>query len=55
MREALVKLGLDSGRLSVGSPVKQGAKDNQVSSKMSLGAGKAVAAAPVAEPAAATP
>ncbi len=55
MREALVKLGLDSGRLSTGSPVKQGAKDKQVGSKMSLGAGKTLAAAPAAPPAATTP
>lgn len=48
IREALVTLGLDRGRLTVGSPIKQGAKDNQVGSRMGLGAANAEAAAPAA-------
>jgi hypothetical protein len=39
MREALLKQGLDGGRVGVAAPVKQDAKDKQVASKMSLGAG----------------
>jgi len=39
MREDLVRNGLDAGRVSVAAPVEQSAKDKQVGSKMSLGAG----------------
>jgi hypothetical protein len=39
MREDLVRNGLGGGRVSVGAPVEQAAKDRQVGSKMSLGAG----------------
>ena len=53
MREALVKLGLDAGRVGVADPAKQTAKDKLVPSKMSLGAGKKPAVEPA--PAAATP
>lgn len=45
MRDALVKLGLDAGRVAVGTPAKQALKDRFVGSKMTLGAGKAAAAA----------
>jgi hypothetical protein len=55
MRQSLIKQGLDSGRVSVATPVKQQAKDTLVASKMSLGAGKVAASAPAAEPAAAIP
>jgi uncharacterized protein involved in outer membrane biogenesis len=47
MREDLVKHGLDAGRVGVAAPVKQEAKDKQVGSKMSLGAGKRPSADPV--------
>ena len=56
MRDALVKAGLDAGRLSIGAPARQAAKDKLVSSKMSLGAGaKPAAEVAPAPPAAATP
>ena len=42
MREALLKQGLDGGRVGVAAPVKLEVKDKQVASKMSLGAGKPV-------------
>ena len=50
MRDALVKLGLDAGRVSIGAPAKQTAKEKWVGSKMSLGAGTkpAAEAAPAA-------
>jgi uncharacterized protein involved in outer membrane biogenesis len=51
MQKDLVKHGLDSGRVSVAAPVKQQARDKQVGSKMSLGAGKAGGAAPMETPA----
>lgn len=44
MRDALLKLGLDAGRVGVSAPAQQTAKDNLVGSKMSLGAGKKPAA-----------
>jgi uncharacterized protein involved in outer membrane biogenesis/outer membrane protein OmpA-like peptidoglycan-associated protein len=44
MRDALLKLGLDAGRVGVSAPAQQAAKDNLVGSKMSLGAGKKPAA-----------
>ena len=44
MREALVKAGLDGGRLSMAAPVKHEAKDKQIGSKLSLGAGKVMPA-----------
>ena len=50
MREDLVKHGLDNGRVSVAAPVKQEAKDSQVGSKMSLGAGKTGVSAPTTTP-----
>lgn len=50
MREALVKLGLDSSRVGVGAPARQAAKDKLVASRMSLGAAK-----PPAAPANGTP
>ncbi|MDA8127487.1 MAG: DUF748 domain-containing protein [Betaproteobacteria bacterium] len=50
MRDALIKLGLDAGRVDVAAPLKQAAKDKQVGSKMSLGTAK-----PVAPPAPAAP
>lgn len=53
MRDALLKWGLDAGRVGVAAPAQQTAKDNLVGSKMSLGAGKKPAAEPV--PANATP
>ena len=55
MRETLLKSGLDGGRVSVSAPVEQAAKDKQVGSKMSLGAGKAVVSLPTTAPAAAVP
>jgi hypothetical protein len=55
MREELVRNGLDGGRVSIAAPVEQTAKDEQVGSKMSLGAGKAVVSAPATAPAAVTP
>ncbi len=39
MREDLIRHGLDGGRVSVAAPLAQAAKDNQVRSKLSLGAG----------------
>lgn len=52
MHEALLKLGLESSRVSIGAPDKQPARDKLVGSKMSLRAGKQPAAesAPPAEP-----
>ncbi len=60
MREALLKQGLDAGRLSVDAPGEQTAKDKFVPNKMSLGASRKVlegGAAPSlpAAPAPATP
>lgn len=43
MREGLLQYGLVAGRVSVAAPTQQTAKDKQVGSKLSLGAGKAVA------------
>ncbi len=40
MREALLKLGLDAGRLSVDAPGEQTAKDKFVPNRMSLGASR---------------
>jgi hypothetical protein len=54
MRESLIQQGLDGGRISVAATVKQPAKDKQVGSKMSLGAGTPGAAATPA-PATAAP
>jgi len=54
VRESLIKQGLDSGRVSVTTAVKQPAKDKLVGSKMSLGAATpAIAATPA--PATAAP
>jgi hypothetical protein len=52
MHEALLKLGLESSRVSIGAPDRQPAKDKLVGSKMSLRAGKQPAAesVPPAEP-----
>jgi uncharacterized protein involved in outer membrane biogenesis len=47
MREDLIRNGLDGERASVAAPVRQEAKDNQVGSKMSLGAGEKPAAGAV--------
>jgi uncharacterized protein involved in outer membrane biogenesis len=55
MREDLVRNGLDGARVGVGAPVEQSAKDKQVGSKMSLGAGKAMVSTPSTAPAAAVP
>jgi hypothetical protein len=57
MRDELIRLGLDAGRVSIAAATTQTAKDNLVGSKMSLGAGKkpATEAAPADVPAAATP
>ncbi len=54
MREALLKLGLDAGRLSVDAPGEQTAKDKFVPNKMSLGASRK-ALEESASPAPATP
>ncbi|MBN8760305.1 MAG: hypothetical protein BGO61_12025 [Thiobacillus sp. 65-69] len=40
MRDALVKLGMDTGRVGIGAPEPQALKDRFVGSKMTLGAGK---------------
>lgn len=40
MRDDLVKLGLDAGRVSIGAPEPQALKDRFVGSKMTLGAGR---------------
>jgi uncharacterized protein involved in outer membrane biogenesis len=40
MRDELVKLGLDAGRVSIGAPEPQALKDRFVGSKMTLGAGR---------------
>jgi uncharacterized protein involved in outer membrane biogenesis len=53
MHDALRKLGLDASRVAVAAPASQSARDKLVGSRMSLGAGKQAAVAPV--PAAATP
>jgi uncharacterized protein involved in outer membrane biogenesis len=55
MRENLVRNGLDAGRVSVAAPVEQSAKDKQVGSRMSLGAGRAMVSTPSTAPAAAAP
>ena len=44
MRDALVGQGLDSGRVDVAAPSRQGAQDKLVASKMSLGVGSRPAA-----------
>ncbi|MEW6119802.1 MAG: DUF748 domain-containing protein [Pseudomonadota bacterium] len=44
MRDALVKLGLDPARVSIGAPAMQTLKDKFVGSKMTLGAGRPAAA-----------
>ncbi|MEQ1590961.1 MAG: DUF748 domain-containing protein [Thiobacillaceae bacterium] len=44
MRDALLREGLDGGRLSVTAPVKHEARDKQIGSKLSLGAGKVMPA-----------
>jgi hypothetical protein len=46
MRDALVRLGLDSTRVAVGTPATQTLKNKFVGSTMTLGAGKLAAAAP---------
>ncbi len=46
MRDTLVKLGLDAGRVSVSTPAQQTAKGALVGSKLSLGAGRAASPAP---------
>lgn len=55
VRDALVKTGLDVGRVGVGDPTRQAAKDKLVPSKMNLEAGKnpLVEPAPAAGPASA--
>lgn len=55
MRDALIKLGLDASRVNVSEPVKQTARDKQVGSKLTLGAGAKPTAdvAPTAPPPAA--
>ncbi len=57
MRDALIKLGLDAGRIGMAAPAEQTSKDKLVPSKMSLGAGAppAAEAAPPATPALAAP
>jgi hypothetical protein len=40
MRDSLVKLGLEPGRVGIDAPIEQSAKDKLVGSKMSLGARK---------------
>ncbi|HEX7972315.1 MAG TPA: DUF748 domain-containing protein, partial [Thiobacillus sp.] len=47
MRDALLKLGLDSARVSIAAPAQQAAKEKLIGSKMSLGAGTKSATAPV--------
>lgn len=52
MREAVVKLGLEEGRVAVAAPGQQAAKDKLVGSGLSLGAGKQAAGGPApAQPA----
>ena len=46
MREALVKLGLDAGRVGVSAPAQQTARGALVGSKLSLGAGRAASPTP---------
>ncbi len=55
MREDLIRYGLDSGRISVTTPVKQEARGDQVGSKMSLGAGTTATSMTTPMPAAAAP
>jgi hypothetical protein len=57
IRDELIGIGLDAGRVSMAAATTQTAKDNLVGSRMSLGAGKTLAAeaAPADVPAAATP
>lgn len=50
MRDDLVKLGLDAGRVSIGAPETQTLKDRFVGSKMTLGAGRTPAAPATASP-----
>lgn len=45
MRTELVQYGLDANRIDVAAPVKQAAKDKQVGSKLSLGAGAILSSA----------
>jgi hypothetical protein len=44
MREALVDLGLDAGRIAMAAPAEQSAKDKMVASRMGLEAGARPAA-----------
>ncbi|MDT3705397.1 MAG: DUF748 domain-containing protein [Thiobacillus sp.] len=53
VRDALVGLGLDSGRVGIAAPAQQPAKDKLVDSRMSLGVAQQAAAEPA--PAATTP
>ncbi len=57
MRDALVKLGLDAGRIGVSAPVEQTAKETLVPSKLGLGADTKpkAATAPAVAPAAVQP
>ena len=50
MRDDLVKLGLDAGRVSIGAPETQALKDRFVGSKMTLGTGRMPAAASSSQP-----
>jgi uncharacterized protein involved in outer membrane biogenesis len=62
MRDSLVKLGLEPGRVGIDTPIEQSAKGKLVGSKLSLGAGKLLeatsggeAGAAGAQPSPATP
>jgi uncharacterized protein involved in outer membrane biogenesis len=46
MRDSLLKYGLDAERLSVAAPIQQAADDQQVGSKLVLGAGSVASPAP---------
>ncbi len=50
MREALVNLGLDAGRIAMAAPAEQSARDKMVASKMGLEAGSRPGAGPGPQP-----
>ncbi len=49
IRDSLVKLGLEPGRVGIDAPIEQAARDKLVGSKMSLGAGRLPEETPAAE------